>query len=68
MAEYTKFGVEVKTKLIMLPQTQKWLCDEVSKDTGLSVDNPYMSRILTGQRTPAKVIDSICKILDIQKP
>lgn len=66
MAEYTPLGLAVKTKLLGPPaRTQEWLCSEISKDTGLYVDGPYLSRILTGQRTPKKVISCICKILDI---
>lgn len=69
MAEYTPFGFSVKTKLLGPPAyTQEWLCNATAKDTGLKVDSAYMSKILTGQRTPRKVILSICKILDLPEP
>lgn len=66
MAEYSPFGRAVKTKLLGPPvRTQEWLISEVNKDTGLKVDSAYMSKILTGKRTPKKVIASIRKILDL---
>lgn len=66
MNEYTEFGLVVKTKLLGPPaRTSTWLRHEVEKDTGLKVDSSYMSRILTGQRNPEKIIKSICKILKI---
>lgn len=69
MAEYTALGLLVKQKLLGPPlRTQEWLCAEVNKDTGLKVDGAYMSKILTGQRSSARVVSSICKILEIQTP
>lgn len=66
MAEYSPFGLAVRTKLLGLSvRTQEWLIGEVNKDTGLKVDNAYMSKILTGKRTSEKVIASIRKILDV---
>lgn len=67
MAEYTPFGLEVKTKLLGPPvRTQEWLREEISRETGLKVDSAYLSKILTGKRSPKKIIASICKILDIE--
>ncbi|MBC5580901.1 XRE family transcriptional regulator [Anaerofilum sp. BX8] len=67
MAEYTTFGLVVKTKLLGPPvRTQEWLCAAVNADTGLKIDSAYMSKILTGQRTSARVAQSICKILGIE--
>ena len=66
MAEYSTFGLVVKTKLLGPPvRTQGWLAKEVSNKTGLVVDDSYLSKILTGQRKPQKVIRAICEILDI---
>lgn len=66
MAEYTAFGLEVKTKLLGPPsRTQSWLADQVSKSTGMYVDPAYLSRILTGQRNAPKVVQAIRDILDI---
>lgn len=63
--KFTEFGLCVKTKLLHLGQSQKWLEEEVSKSTGLTVDNGYMYKILTGQRNAPKVVQAIRDILDI---
>lgn len=66
MAEYTSFGLEVKTKLLGPPnRTQMWLAEQVSASTGMYVDSAYISRILTGQRNAPKVVQAIREILDI---
>lgn len=67
MAEYTAFGLEVKTKLLGPPnRTQTWLAEQVSEATGMYVDSAYLSRILTGQRNAPKVVQAIREILGIQ--
>lgn len=68
MAEYTPFGLEVKTKLLNPPRTQQWLVSEINKDTGMSVDSAYVSKILKGVRKSERVTASICRILDIPQP
>ena len=66
MAEYTPFGLEVKTKLLAHPcRTQVWLAQEVSRKTGLAVDSAYLSKILTGRRNAPKVVHAIREILDL---
>lgn len=66
MAEYTSFGLEVKTKLLGPPnRTQTWLAEQVSALTGMYVDSAYISRILTGQRNAPKIVQAIREILDI---
>lgn len=67
MAEYTKFGLAVKTKLLGPPaRTQSWLATEVSAKTGMYVDDAYLSRILTGKRNAPLIVSAIGEILDIQ--
>ena len=66
MAEYTGFGLVVKSKLLGPPvRTQAWLAEQASAATGMYVDSAYISRILTGQRNAPKVVRAICDILDI---
>ena len=66
MAEYTQFGLAVKTKLMGPPRrTQAWLVEEVKVMTGLYFDDAYLSNILTGQRKAPKIVAAICEILDI---
>ena len=65
MAEYTDFGLEVKTKLLGPPsRTQTWLAEQVSKATGMYVDPAYLSKILTGQRNAPKIVQAIRMILE----
>ena len=68
MAEYTSFGLAVKTKLLESPaKTQGWLAGEVRKLTGMYVDDAYISKILTGQRNAPKITQAIRDILHIQE-
>ena len=39
----------------------------VSKDTGLKVDDAYLSNILSGRRKSEKIISSIKKILEMEE-
>lgn len=69
MAEYTGFGLAVKTKLLGPPtKTQAWLANEVKTVTGLYVDDAYISKILTGQRNAPKIVQAIREILDLPDP
>ena len=63
--KFTSFGLCVKTNLLQRGRSQKWLEEEVTKQTGLTVDNGYMYKILTGQRNAPKVVQAIRDILDI---
>lgn len=66
LSKFSDFGLCVKTKLLQINKTQKWLAEEVSKQTGLYVDSGYMYKILTNQRNAPKIADAICKILSIK--
>ena len=66
LTKITDFGLCVKTELLNKRRTQKWLEEEITKKTGLYVDNGYMHKILTGQRNPPKVVNAICDILKIK--
>ncbi len=67
MAEYTRFGVTVKTKLLGPPvKTQTWLAEQVQAKTGMYVDASYISKILTGQRNAPKIVQAIREILDLE--
>lgn len=66
MAEYTYFGLEVKTKLLGPPaKTQTWLAKQVEFATGMYVDDAYISKILTGQRNAPKIVQAIREILGL---
>lgn len=62
---FTKFGKEVKKRLIDLDKSQEWLISQINRDTGLFVDSSYLNRILTGRCNSEKIIASISKILDL---
>ena len=61
----TAFGLLVRTELLKRGTNQAWLEKEVTKRTGLFVDNGYMYKILTGQRAAPKVVDAIRQILNL---
>ena len=67
LSKISDFGLCVKTELLKQSRTQKWLEEEVTKRTGLYVDNGYMYKILTGQRNAPKIVDAICDILGIEE-
>ncbi len=65
--KFSDFGLTVKMKLLRMGKTQKWLEEEVAKQTGLFVDDSYMYKILVGQRNAPKIVSAICEILNIKK-
>ena len=64
--DFCEFGKEVKKRLVDIEQTQSWLAEKVSEDTGLWVDTAYLSNTLAGRRTPKKIMTSIKKILEME--
>ena len=66
MCKFTEFGLCVKDKLLRKGKEQKWLEEEVTKQTGKFMDSGYMYKILTGQRSAPKIVKAICEILDIE--
>lgn len=66
LSKFSDFGLCVKTELLKIGRTQKWLEEEITKRTGLFVDSGYMHKILTGQRNAPKIVESICDILKIE--
>lgn len=67
MSKFSDFGLCVKTELLRIGKTQKWLEEAVAEKTGLFVDGGYMHKILTGQRNAPKIIAAICEILNIEE-
>ena len=64
--KYCAFGKEIKKKLVDIEQTQEWLIAQVSEDTSLFFDSSNLYKILAGTHTPIKIVNSICKILNIE--
>lgn len=67
MSKFSDFGLCVKTELLRMGKTQKWLEEAVADKTGLFVDGGYMHKILTGQRNAPKIVAAICEILNIKE-
>lgn len=61
------FELEVKMKLLQRGMKQMELIQAVQSDTGLFLDDSYLYKILRGERKPKKIIQSICKILEIEQ-
>lgn len=61
----TRFGKDIKKRLVDLDKTQSWLIEEVSKQTGLYFDRSYMSKIQTGQLSTPKIVAAIKEILEM---
>ena len=66
-SKFSDFGLCVKTELLRIGKSQKWLINVVSEKTGLFVDSGYMHKILTGQRNAPKIVAAICEVLSIEK-
>lgn len=65
MQEICELGKKIKKKLVDINQTQNWLIEEVKKDTGKYFDSGYLYRIFVGTLRTPDIIQSICKILNI---
>lgn len=61
------FELEVKMKLLQRGMKQTEMIQAVQSDTGLFLDDSYLYKILRGERKPEKIIQSICKILEIEQ-
>lgn len=61
------FELEVKMKLLQRGMKQTELIQAVQSDTRLFLDDSYLYKILRGERKPEKIIQSICKILEIEQ-
>ena len=66
-SKLTTFGLCVKTELLKKGMTQEELVTRVKEDTGMFLDNLYLYKILTGKRSPEKIISSIKKILEMEE-
>ena len=66
--KFTPFGLCVRTELLRKGKTQAWLEKEVTARTGLFLDDSYIYKIFTGQRSAPKIVKAIREILDIPEP
>ena len=68
LPKFNTFGLCIKTELLQIGKSQKWLEEAVAKKTGLYMDSGYMYKILTGQRNAPKIVEAICEVLNIENP
>lgn len=61
----TDFGLAVRTELLKIGKSQKWLEQAVTEKTGLFIDHGYLYKILTGKRKAPKIVDAIHEVLGI---
>ncbi len=66
-SKFSDFGLCVKTELLRQGKEQKWLEEQIAKETGLFMDSGYLYKILTGQRNAPKIVNAIRKILNIEE-
>lgn len=64
----SEFGKRIKVRLIEMDKTQDWLIDAVRNETGLYFDGSYLWKVMSGVLTTPKIVQAICKILDIDTP
>lgn len=62
----TDYGKKIKMRLIELEKPQKWLVEEVHKETGLYFDDSYLSKIVNGKIKTPRIIGAINRILNIE--
>ena len=66
MSKYSDFGLSVKTQLLQMGKSQKWLIEAIKEKTGLYVDRGYLYKIFTGQRNAPKIVEAIQEVLEIK--
>ena len=65
-SKFTPFGLCIKTELLKRGKTQKWLESEINARTGMYVDDSYLYKIFTGQRSAPKISQAIQEILQLE--
>lgn len=66
-SKLTDFGLCVRTELLRMGRSQKWLVDSVREKTGLYIDNSYLTKILIGKRNAPKIVNAISEIVGVSK-
>lgn len=67
MTTHTNFGKAVKKALIDLDKPAAWLVTQVREQTGMYFDAPYLSKLLTGKLQSPRLIQAICRILQLNE-
>lgn len=61
----TPLGVEVKTRLLVLNETQEWLIGQAKEKTGMYVDSSNLYKLMTGQLHSERLEGAVRDILGI---
>lgn len=61
----TPLGMEIKTKLLVLNETQEWLISQAKEKTGMYVDSSNLYKLMTGQLHSKRLEGAIRDILKI---
>lgn len=67
-AKFTPFGKAVKKRLVDMDHSQTWLVEQVHGLTGLYFDGGYLYKIMTGQLSTPKIVQTICEVLSLPQP
>ena len=62
----TEYGKTIKKRLLDMDRPQKWLIDEVNKETGLYFDRSYLTKIANGAKTAPRIVKAINRLLEIE--
>ena len=62
----TPLGMEIKTKLISIGETQEWLISKIKEKTGMYVDSSNLYKLMRGTLSSSKMETAIKEILQIQ--
>ncbi|TQI68968.1 XRE family transcriptional regulator [Clostridium sp. KNHs216] len=63
----TPFGMEVKTKLLSIGQTQEWLIAQAKECTGMYVDSSNLYKLMTGQLHSKRLENAVRDVLKISE-
>ena len=62
----TEYGKTIKKRLLDIDKPQKWLIDEINKETGLYFDRSYLTKIANGSKTAPRIVQAINRLLKIE--
>ena len=66
MTQYSDFSTEVRVALVRRGWNFNDLANAVQEKTSMFCDSAYISRIMSGDRNPPKIIAAIQEILGIE--
>lgn len=62
----TDFSKAVRHWLIDNDKSTAWLCEEITKRSGLYCDSGYISKIYRGERPASNICKTICEITGLE--